>query len=77
MKSLDAMQQQAIAQERQQRLLMRQCQLLAAQHRVAQGVYGHCCECDEDIDLDRLQQDPVVVFCMACEMERNDTDRLR
>lgn len=74
---MDAMQQQAMAKERQQRLRLRQRQLLAAQDRVSQGVYGRCCECDEDIDLDRLQQDPAVVFCMACQMERNDPDSLR
>ncbi len=74
---MDAMQQQAMAQERQQRLRLRQRQLLAAQDRVAQGVYGRCCECDEDIDMHRLEQDPAVVFCMACQMERNDPNRLR
>lgn len=74
---MDALQQQAMAQERQQRLRQRQRQLLAAQDRVAQGAYGRCCECDEDIDPARLRQDPAVVFCMACQGERNDPARLR
>jgi DnaK suppressor protein len=74
---MDALQQQAMAQERQQRLRQRQRQLLAAQDRLAQGAYGRCCECDEDIDPARLRQDPAVVFCMACQIERNDPDRLR
>jgi DnaK suppressor protein len=74
---MDAMQQQAMAQERQQRLRQRQRQLLAAQNRLTQGTYGRCCECDEGIDPARLQQDPAVVFCMACQIERNESDRLR
>lgn len=74
---MDALQQQAMALERQQRLRQRQRQLLAAHDRLAQGAYGRCCECDEDIDPARLRQDPAVVFCMACQMERNDPDRLR
>lgn len=74
---MDAMQQQAMAQERQQRLRQRQRQLLAAQDRLAKGAFGRCCECDEDIDPARLQQDPAVVFCMACQIERNEPDRLR
>ncbi|PKO64710.1 MAG: molecular chaperone DnaK [Betaproteobacteria bacterium HGW-Betaproteobacteria-16] len=74
---MDAIQQQAMAQERQERIRMRQRQLLAAQDRLAHGAYGRCCECDEDIDQDRLQQDPAVVFCMTCQMQRDQPDRLR
>ena len=74
---MDAMQQQAMAQERQQRVRMRQRQLLAAQDRLAKGVYGRCCECDEDINLDRLQQVPAVVFCMSCQLQRNEPERRR
>lgn len=74
---MDAMQQQAMAQERQQRLRQRHRQLLAAQDRITQGIYGRCCECNEEIDPARLHQDPAVVFCMVCQVERNAPDRAR
>ena len=67
---MDAMQQQAMAQERQQRLRQRQRQLLAARDRLAGGSFGRCCECDEEIDLQRLQRDPAVVFCLDCQRSR-------
>lgn len=67
---MDAMQQQAMAQERQQRLRPRQRQLLAARDRLAGGSFGRCCECDEEIDQQRLQRDPAVVFCLDCQGSR-------
>jgi DnaK suppressor protein len=67
---MDAMQQQAMAQERQHRMRLHQRQLQAAQDRVANGTYGRCCECDEDIDLPRLERDPAVVFCLPCQRAR-------
>ena len=67
---LDAMQQQAMVQERQQRLRQRQRQLLAAQDRLAAGSFGRCCECDGEIDQQRLQRDPAVVFCLDCQRHR-------
>jgi DnaK suppressor protein len=67
---MDALQQQAMAQERRQRLLPRQRQLLAARDRLADGRYGRCCACDADIEPQRLARDPAVVFCHGCQSER-------
>lgn len=67
---MDAMQQQAMAQERQQRLRQRQRQLLAARDRLAGGSFWRCCECDAEVDQQRLQRDPAVVFCLDCQRSR-------
>lgn len=67
---MDAMQQQAMAQERHQRLRQRQRQLLAARDRLAGGSFGRCCECDEEVDQQRLHRDPAVVFCLDCQSSR-------
>jgi DnaK suppressor protein len=67
----DALQQQAIAMSRQQRLDIRRRKLDAALNRIAAGSYGMCCECEVTLDRARLDSDLAVVFCIDCQEERN------
>lgn len=67
----DALQQQAMAMSRQQRLDIRRRKLDAALNRVAAGSYGMCCECEVMLDQARLDTDLAVVFCIDCQEERN------
>ncbi len=68
---MDAMQGQQMAMEATRR---RQRQLLlveAAQRRINTGEYGRCQECDEDIDIRRLQVDPACLLCIGCAQKRD------
>lgn len=63
---MDAMQgqQMAQAQERQRRAeLMRIEQALS---RIAEGDFGYCEDCGDEIALKRLDVDPSVRFCIRC-----------
>lgn len=68
---MDAMQQQAMASELTERLQMAKRKTQAALNRLEAGTYGLCCECDEDIDPSRLENDPAVVFCRNCMADRD------
>lgn len=67
----DALQQQAMAISRQQRLDIRRRKLVAALNRLAAGSYGMCCECEVTLDQPRLDSDLAVVFCIDCQEDRN------
>jgi len=43
--------------------------LEAALHRLALGDYGHCVDCNEQIDPARLLVDPATERCQACQQE--------
>ena len=42
-------------------------QVIAAQRRLADGSYGQCLDCGEEIDLRRLTALPSTPFCTACQ----------
>lgn len=67
---MDAMQQQAMAQDILSRLDLRRRKLQAALVRFESGGFGHCCQCDAELELERLRHDPAVVFCADCMAER-------
>ncbi len=69
---MDAMQQQAMAQELRARLVMRKRRLDAALARVQAGSFGSCCQCGEELDPGCLQHDPTIVFCADCLAEREE-----
>lgn len=56
-------------------------QVLAALRRIAEGSYGLCVDCGEEIDARRLQALPATPFCTGCqaahERERNAWRRAR
>lgn len=67
---MDAMQQQAMAQELRSRLITNRRSLQAALARIAAGSFGHCCQCDAELDPKRLAHEPATVFCADCVAER-------
>ena len=63
---MDAMQGQAMALELKRRRQLQQGKVLAALHRIEEGDYGYCLECDEEIDPRRLAFDPATPLCLHC-----------
>ncbi|MDH0519520.1 MULTISPECIES: TraR/DksA family transcriptional regulator [Achromobacter] len=63
---MDAMQQQAMALDHQERLDIRRRRIVAALQRVENGTFGLCCRCGDDIAPDRLNADAATVFCQEC-----------
>ena len=75
---MDAMQQQAVAAGLRNRLASQKLKLKSALDRVAAGSYGLCCQCETELDADRLDSEPAAVFCADCSMERElHGDKLR
>ena len=61
---MDAMQQQAMADETQRRRHMRLAQIDAALARLDDGEYGYCVTCGEEINAERLALDPAIAVCL-------------
>ena len=61
---MDAMQQQAMADETQRRRHVRLAQIDAALVRLDDGEYGYCVTCGEKINADRLALDPAIALCL-------------
>lgn len=63
---MDALQSQAMdieIERRRQRELQR---IDAALQRIADGTYGYCVACEEEIAAKRLEHDPTTPVCIAC-----------
>jgi DnaK suppressor protein len=67
---MNAMQQQAMAKSLRARLELQKRKLVAALGRIESGSYGLCCQCQADMEAERLEADPAAVFCAACAAER-------
>ena len=63
---MDAMQVQAMAQAVEARRRGRLQLIDAALRRLADGDYGTCTECDDEIPLKRLAIDPTIARCVDC-----------
>lgn len=63
---MDAMQQQAMAQDHVQRLRTELRKLDAAVDRLDAGTYGICCRCSGKMTAERLRVDPAAPFCQKC-----------
>lgn len=63
---MDAMQQQAIAQEAARLAGLERQRIEAALKRIDAGEYGYCIVCGEEIAEGRLRFDPSVLTCIAC-----------
>ena len=63
---MDAMQGQAMAEatERRRRIDLQRVEM--AERRLAEGDYGHCIACDEQIPDGRLAIDPMAERCVRC-----------
>ncbi|MDD3786677.1 MAG: molecular chaperone DnaK [Hydrogenophaga sp.] len=67
---IDALQQQALALGLLERLTVRKRKVEAALARLDAGTYGMCCACQGDVEPERLNADPAVVFCQECKKNR-------
>ena len=63
---MDAMQSQAMNQEAQRRRKLEIGRLNAALKNLAEGDYGYCEACGEEIAHGRLMLDPAAPFCITC-----------
>lgn len=63
---MDALQNQAMAQANARRRSAERQRIIAALARVAEGEYGYCVTCGDDIDPARLNADPAVAVCAPC-----------
>lgn len=63
---MDAMQQQAMAQDSRQRAERSLRRIEAALRRCDEGGYGECQDCGELINPRRLELDPAASLCIAC-----------
>lgn len=63
---MDALQNQAMAQETQRRRAQERRRIDAALRRVAEDEYGWCGNCGEAIAPKRLDVDPMAVMCSGC-----------
>jgi DnaK suppressor protein len=63
---MDALQNQAMAQETGRRREQERHRIAAALKRIAEDEYGWCAECGERIADKRLDIDPMAVMCAGC-----------
>lgn len=63
---MDALQDQAMAQETERRRRGELMRIEAALARLDEGDYGYCIDCGEEIAAKRLDIDPAVALCVRC-----------
>ncbi len=63
---MDALQDQAMAQERLRRRELELQKIKVALRRIESGGYGCCARCDEEIAIKRLEFDPAAPLCIDC-----------
>ncbi len=63
---MDALQGQAMSQERERRRQLELNRITAALQRIENGDYGYCSLCEEEIALKRLEFDPSTPLCIEC-----------
>lgn len=68
---MDALQGQAMSQERERRRVIQLQKIAAALKRIEHDDYGYCTECGEEIALKRLEFDPAITLCFNCADEKS------
>ena len=63
---MDALQNQAMAQAQARRREAERQKVRAALARLAEGDYGYCTECGDEIARARLEADPAIARCAEC-----------
>lgn len=63
---MDAMQAQQMAAETARRRTVEMQQIESAFLRMDRGEYGYCIECEEEINVKRLEYSPAVLTCIYC-----------
>ena len=66
---IDAIQQQKLAQANRRRTEIRLRQVMAALAAMAEGDYGECKRCGDEIGDARLDARPEAPVCLACQEE--------
>ena len=67
---MDALQGQAMSQERERRRKLQLQNIASALRRIDRDDYGYCDECGEEIAFKRLQFDPAATLCFNCANEK-------
>ena len=68
---MDALQGQAMSQERVRRREIQLTRIAAALKRLERGEYGYCTECGEEIAFKRLEFDPAATLCIDCANDKS------
>lgn len=68
---MDALQGQAMSQERERRRVIQLQKIGAALKRIEHDDYGYCAECGEEIAFKRLEFDPATTLCFNCADEKS------
>lgn len=63
---MDALQVQAMSLESERRRQLELKRIEAALKRIADGAFGYCLSCDEEIGEKRLAADPALPTCVDC-----------
>lgn len=63
---MDALQNQAMAQAQVRRRAAERQRIHAALERIAEGEWGYCTDCGEEIGAARLLADPAIPRCRDC-----------
>ncbi len=63
---MDALQGQAMSQETERRRKLELQRIASALERIETGDYGHCLQCEAEIDVRRLEFDPATPLCIEC-----------
>jgi DnaK suppressor protein len=63
---MDALQNQAMSLEADRRRKAELLRIEASLKRIAEGDYGYCLACGEQIPLRRLELDPTLPTCIGC-----------
>jgi len=63
---MDALQRQAMAEASERARSVELQKIDAALQRIAEGEYGYCLECGEEIAPKRLEVDPAASHCIRC-----------
>jgi DnaK suppressor protein len=68
---MDALQGQAMSQQRERRREMQLHKIAAALIRIEHEDYGYCTECGEEIAYRRLVFDPATMLCIDCANDKS------
>jgi DnaK suppressor protein len=71
---MDAMQVQAMSVAAAGRRNEELARISAALERIAEGEFGFCMACGDEIPVARLEIDPAVTLCVACGSKREQND---
>ena len=67
---MDAIQQQKMIEAARRARQLRLQQVDGALHRLAEGDYGACLGCGEELAFERLKARPETLFCVPCQNRR-------